>query len=203
MKLREITRRPQLDEFTWKGENSDAAKWWQAKGPKIVKGLGIVGSLFIVYDIWDTFRKVADMDCEGMPENECKAAQRAIIARLVAHYGIGYVLFVIGGIAGGFITGPAAWAGSIIGASGAIVAYLVAEVAYGADVDQAIDWIVKKASGMNTSRPMAYPPEKRKSPEVEPYKGNPKQQAYRQGQVGMDTANNPDPRLHPERYPQD
>jgi len=206
MKLREIIRPQQLDEFGLKDiksslgqANSAAEKWWEARWPKIRIALGVAGTAMIVYDVYDTIQKSIDIDCKGMPDHECDAAIRAMWARLAAHYGAGYVLFVAGAYIGGLVGGPAAWATAPVGG---IIAFLVAEGIWGDDIDSAVNWIVKKLSGMDTNRPMAYPQEKRKST-AEPYKGNPKQQAYRQGQVGMDTANNPNPRLHPDRYPQD
>jgi hypothetical protein len=161
MKLREIIRPQQLDEFDLKGvkrslgqANSAAQAYWTARWPKIRIALGVAGTAMIVYDVYDGYQKYTNMDCKGMPDHECDAAKRAIWARLVAHYGAAYVLFWVGSFVGGFIGGPAAWATAPIGG---ITAYLVAENIWGDDADAAVNWIVKKLSGMDTNRPIAWP----------------------------------------------
>jgi hypothetical protein len=161
MKLRELIHPQQLDEFGLSDikrslgqANSDAKEWWTARLPKIRVALGVAGTVMIVYDVYDSIQKSTNMDCKGMPDNECDAAKRAIWARLIAHYGVGMVLFWVGAFAGGFIGGPAAWATAPVGG---IAAFLVAESIWGDDVDAAVNWIVKKISGMDTKRPIAYP----------------------------------------------
>jgi hypothetical protein len=161
MKLREIIR-PQLNEFGFDDvkrsvgqANSSARAWWEARLPKIHLTLGVLGTAMIVYDIYDSFQKIKSIDCSNMPtENECTAAKSAVVARLVAHYGAGYVLFWVGAFVGGFIGGPAAWATAPVGG---IAAFLVGEGVWGGDIDSAVNWIVKKASGMDTARPITYP----------------------------------------------
>jgi hypothetical protein len=201
MKLREIIRPQQLDEFDIKGSlgqaNTAAKAYWSKVWPKIAPLVKGAGAAAIVYTIYEGMEDQAKIDCSALPKDECFAAKRAIWARIIAQYGVDAVAFWIGSIAGGF-TGPAAWVGV---PAGGILTMIGTHLWIGKDVDKATDWIVATVSGLAPGRYIAHPTLDK--PEHGDVKRDPRQQAYRQGQVGMDTPNNPDPRKHPERYPKD
>lgn len=196
MKLREITRPQQLDEFSLGlGRANDAAKaYWVKVWPNIAPYVKGAGAALIVYQIYEGMKDQAKIDCSALPEDECTAAKRAVWVRIIAQYGVDAVAFWIGSIAGGF-TGPAAWIGV---PAGGIIAMIASHGFFGKDVDKAADWIVKTVSGLEAGRPIARPT--LKDPPSD-YKPDLRQQTVRPGLTGMDTPGNPDPRKRPERYP--
>ena len=200
MKIREITRQ-QLDEFSIGQANDTAKAYWTKVWPKIAPVVKGAGAALMVYQIYEGIKDQARIDCSALPSEECRAAKVAIWARIIAQFGVDGVVFWIGSIAGGF-TGPAAWIGV---PAGGIIAMIAAHVYVGKDVDKAADWIVSTVSGLEPGRYIAHPT--LDQPDYGEHKprmtGQQAQRNYRQGQVGLDTPNNPDPRKHPERYPQD
>ena len=202
MKLREIIR-PQLNESKVKDTvdqaNEAAKEFWTKAWPTIKPYVKGAAAVLIVHEIYQGFKEMASIDCSDIPENECKAAQRAIWARLFAQYGVASVVFWVGSISMGW-TGPYVWvAGPVAG----IIAMAATHFFVGTDVDKAADWCVKVWYGMDSSSMLAKPVATKSEPAQPRMNGRQAQQNYRQGQVGMDTPNNPNPRLHPERYPKD
>lgn len=149
MKLREIIR-PQVNEFSI-GQSYNAAKaYWDKVWPKLKPFVKTAAYLAIFLQVKEAIEDIEDIDCEGLPNNECYAAQTAIVAKLIAQFGVDTVTFAIGAFALGF-TGP------IGSGAGGIIAMLVAHGLYGDDVDQTADKIVMFIAGMGPGTMLARP----------------------------------------------
>jgi hypothetical protein len=208
MKLREIIR-PQLNEDLIPAR---AKTWWSKYGKTIITGLAVINVAMLIKDVGELMSNIRRLP-KTMTEEDRMASVLNEVGKLVATYGLPEVMWAVGAVAGGVaggvataVTGPGFVAGAGAGAGiGGIVgalAYFPVSFMYGDDINSLVKWLVKKYYLGDTTRPIREPDD---APEEEPtpYKPDPRQQAYRRAQTGMDTPNNPNPRLHPERYPQD
>jgi hypothetical protein len=201
MKLREIIR-PQLNEDIIPAR---AKQWWAKYGKQISRGLAGINIAMLIDDIVKLIADIRRLPKDKMTEEEWTASVAVQVGKLVADYGLPEVMWAVGTVAGGVataVTGAGFVAGAGIGGLLGVLAYFPASYYYGDDIKGLVEWFVAKYYLDDEYAFIRKPPE---APQEEPtpYKRDPKQQAYRKAQTGMDTPNNPNPRLHPERYPQD
>jgi len=158
MKLREITR-PQINEFSM-GQAANAAKaYWNKAWPKLAPFVKTAAYAALVLQVIEAVDDMEDIDCDHLPTNECAAAKTAIWAKLIAQFGVDYVMFAVGAVALGF-TGP-------IGAgAGGIISMLVSHWMFGENVDQAADKIVMFITNMGPGTMLARPVKGKKAPEA-------------------------------------
>jgi len=204
MKLREIIR-PQLNEAKDKSIPPAGLSWWAKYGGRINKLLGTANLLMLIHAVDEMMSNIRRLPKDKMTEEEWTASVSVQVGKLVADYGLPEVMWAVGTVAGGIataITGPGFVAGSAIGGLlGTLLAFPVSWI-WGDDINDLVEWLVAKYYLGDEYAFIRKPPAKPKE-EPTPYKPDPKQQAYRKAQTGMDTPGNPNPRLHPERYPQD
>jgi hypothetical protein len=201
MKLREIIR-PQLNEDIIPAR---AKQWWAKYGKQISRGLAGINIAMLIDDIVKLIADIRRLPKDKMTEEEWTASVAVQVGKLVADYGLPEVMWAVGTVVGGVgtaVTGAGFVAGAGIGGLLGVLAYFPASYYYGDDIKGLVEWFVAKYYLDDEYAFIRKPPE---APQEEPtpYKRDPKQQAYRKAQTGMDTPNNPNPRLHPERYPQD
>jgi len=210
MKLREIIR-PQVNE----GISIPPAveRWWAKYGKTIITGLAVINVAMLIKDVGELMSNIRRLPKDKMTEEEWTASVAVQVGKLVADYGLPEVMWAVGVVAGGVaggvataVTGPGfvagAGAGAGIGGLLGVLAYFPVSLFFGDDIKNLVEWFVAKYYLDDEYAFIRKPPEAPQE-EPKPYKRDPKQQAYRQGQVGLDTPNNPNPRLHPERYPKD
>ena len=201
MKLREIIR-PQVNEAKDKSIPPAGLSWWAKYGGRINKLLGAGNLLMLIHDVDEMMSSIRRLPKDKMTQEEWTASVSVQVGKLVVDYGLPEVMWAVGTVAGGIataITGPGFVAGSAIGGLlGTLVAFPVSWI-WGDDLNDLVEWLVAKYYLGDEYAFIRKPPAK---PEEEPtpYKPDPKQQAYRRAQTGMDTPGNPDPRKHPERY---
>lgn len=201
MKLREIIR-PQLNEDIIPAR---AKQWWAKYGKTVSRGLLAVNIVMLVSDIKELLDNISRLPKDKMTQEEWTASVSVQVGKLVADYGLPEVMFVMGAVIGGgatAITGPGFIAGAGIGGLAGMLLYVPVSWKWGDDLNNLVEWLVAKYYLGDEYAFIRKPPAKPED-EPTPYKPDPKQQAYRRAQTGMDTPNNPDPRKHPERYPQD
>ena len=204
MKLREIIR-PQLNEAKDKSIPPAGLSWWAKYGGRINKVLGAGNLLMLIHDVDEMMSNIRRLPKDKMTQEEWTASVSVQVGKLVVDYGLPEVMWAVGTVAGGIataITGPGFVAGSAIGGLLGTLLYFPVSWKWGDDLNNLVEWLVAKYYLGDEYAFIRKPPAK---PEEEPtpYKPDPKQQAYRKAQTGMDTPGNPNPRLHPERYPQD
>jgi hypothetical protein len=196
MKLREIIR-PQINE----GIIPEKAKqWWAKYGKTVSKGLLGINIAMAIHDVHELLASINRLPKDMTEENRTASIMNEV-GKMVATYGLPECMFLIGAVAGGGLTlatGPGFVAGAGIGGLMGMLASIPVSFVYGDDIESLVAWLVKKYYLGDTTRSIRLPDNDAPS---EPYRPDPKQQAYRRAQTGMDTPGNPDPRKHPERYP--
>jgi len=202
MKLREIIR-PQVNEGTKDAIPPAAQSWWAKYGGQINKGLVGVNMIMLVHDIDQLMDNIRRLPKEKMTQEEFTASVTTLVGELVADYGLPEVMWAIGTVAGGAataITGPGFVAGAGIGGLMGMLAYFPVSWIWGKDLKDLVEWLVRKYY-LGDEYAFVRRPDPKPEVEPAPYRPDAKQQAYRRAQTGMDTPGNPNPRLHPERYP--
>jgi len=202
MKLREIIR-PQVNEAKDKSIPPAGLSWWAKYGGRINKVLVAGNLLKLIHDVDEMMSNIRRLPKDKMTQEEWTASVSVEVGKLVVDYGLPEVMWAVGTVAGGIataITGPGFVAGSAIGGLLGTLAYFPVSWIWGDDLNILVEWLVAKYYLGDEYAFIRKPPAK---PEEEPtpYKPDAKQQAYRRAQTGMDTPGNPNPRLHPERYP--
>lgn len=199
MKLREIIR-PQINEA--KSIPPAGQSWWARHGGSINKLLGAGNLLMLIHDVEELIENVKRLPKDLSPEDRM-ASVLTLVGELATDYGLPEVMWAVGTVAGGIataISGPGFVAGAAAGGLLGTLLYFPVSWVWSDDIKELAEWLVKKYY-LGDEHAFIRKPPKAPLEEPKPYKPDPKQQAYRQGQVGLDTPNNPDPRKHPERYP--
>ena len=196
MKLREIIRPPINEDII----PARAKQWWAKYGKTVSKGLLGINIAMAIHDVHELLASINRLPKDMTEENRTASIMNEV-GKMVATYGLPECMFLIGAVIGGGLTlatGPGFVAGAGIGGLMGMFASIPASFAFGDDIESLVAWLVKKYYLGDTTRSIRLPDNPAPS---EPYKPDPKQQAYRRAQTGMDTPGNPDPRKHPERYP--
>jgi hypothetical protein len=202
MKLREIIR-PQVNEGIKDAIPPAAQSWWAKYGGRITKGLAGLNIAMLVSDIEELLDNISRLPKDKMTQEDFTASVTTLVGELVADYGLPEVMFVMGAVIGGgatAITGLGFIAGVGIGGIAGMLLYVPVSWKWGNDLKDLVEWLVAKYY-LGDEYAFVRRPDPKPEVEPAPYRPDAKQQAYRRAQTGMDTPGNPNPRLHPERYP--
>ena len=143
MKLRELIC-PQINEGIIPAA---ARQWWAKYGKRIVRLLTVVNIAMLINDMIELDDKIKRLPKDKMTEEDWRASVLRLVGQMVATYGLPECMFALGAVLGGGLTlatGPGFVAGAGIGGIVGLLASFPVGFIYGDDIEDLVDWLVKK-----------------------------------------------------------